>query len=217
MVFADRVDAGGRLAALLEQYRAEDPVVIGLPRGGVVVAAEVARALGAALDVLVVRKLGAPYNPEFAIGAVARGEVVLNEEVDPQVLPPGYLDKVIGAETLELERRERLFRSDRPALPVTDRTVIVVDDGVATGSTAAVAVRALRRAGSRRIVFAAPVAAPDAAARLARLADAVVFLHEPPDFRAVSRWYEIFDQTTDAEVVELLARHAPSAGAQAAR
>ncbi len=212
MIFTDRVDAGTRLAEQLERFRAESPVVIGLPRGGVVVAAEVARALSAPLDVVVVRKLGAPYNPEYAIGALARGELVLNEETRPQDLPAGYLDQVIAKETRELERREGLFRGGRQATPVAGRTVIVVDDGLATGSTAAAAVRALRRAGPRRIVLAVPVAARDAVERLASLADEVVCLQEPLDFRAVSLWYRVFDQTSDAEVVELLARAAPSAG-----
>lgn len=205
-MFTDRADAGSRLAARLEVYRREQPVVIGLPRGGVVVAAEVARALNAPLDVLVVRKLGAPNYPEFAIGAIARGETVLNEEVDPASLPPGYLDRLIAAETRELERREVLYRGGNAAVPVAGRTVLVVDDGLATGSTAAAAVRALRRAGPRRIVLAVPVAAPDSAERLARIADEVVCLHTPPEFRAVSLWYRSFGQTSDEEVVDLLAR-----------
>jgi putative phosphoribosyl transferase len=214
MTFTDRADAGRRLAARLESYRRDrndQPVVIGLPRGGVVVAAEVARLLEAPLDVVVVRKLGAPDYPEFAIGAIARGETVLNEEIDPGSLPPGYLDRVIATETRELERREALYRGGRAAVPVAGRTVLVVDDGLATGSTAAAAVRALRHAGARHIVLAVPVAAPDSAARLARLADEVVCLATPADFRAVSLWYRSFGQTSDEEVVELLQRaHAPA-------
>jgi predicted phosphoribosyltransferase len=218
MTFTDRADAGRRLAARLEPYRrdrndqSEVPVVIGLPRGGVVVAAEVARLLEAPLDVVVVRKLGAPDYPEFAIGAIARGETVLNEEIDPASLPPGYLDRVIAAETRELERRERLYRGGRAAVPVAGCTVLVVDDGLATGATAAAAVRALRRAGARRIVVAVPVAAPDSAERLARLADEVVCLFTPADFRAVSLWYRSFGQTSDEEVVELLQRASARAG-----
>jgi putative phosphoribosyl transferase len=214
MTFTDRAEAGRRLAARLESYRRDrndQPVVIGLPRGGVVVAAEVARLLEAPLDVVVVRKLGAPDYPEFAIGAIARGETVLNEEIDPGSLPPGYLDRVIATETRELERREALYRGGRAAVPVAGRTVLVVDDGLATGSTAAAAVRALRHAGARHIVLAVPVAAPDSAARLARLADEVVCLATPADFRAVSLWYRSFGQTSDEEVVELLQRaHAPA-------
>jgi len=218
MTFTDRADAGRRLAARLEIYRRDrndQPVVIGLPRGGVVVAAEVARLLEAPLDVVVVRKLGAPDYPEFAIGAIARGETVLNEEIDPGSLPPGYLDRVIATETRELERRETLYRGGRAAVPVAGRTVLVVDDGLATGSTAAAAVRALRHAGARRIVVAVPVAAPDSAQRLARLADEVVCLFTPADFRAVSLWYRSFGQTSDEEVVELLHRASAPAPAVA--
>lgn len=218
MTFTDRADAGRRLAARLEPYRGDrndQPVVIGLPRGGVVVAAEVARLLEAPLDVVVVRKLGAPDYPEFAIGAIARGETVLNEEIDPASLPPGYLDRVIATETRELERREALYRGGRAAVPVAGRSVLVVDDGLATGSTAAAAVRALRHAGARRIVVAVPVAAPDSARRLARLADEVVCLATPADFRAVSLWYRSFGQTSDEEVVELLQRASAPAPAVA--
>jgi putative phosphoribosyl transferase len=218
MMFADRAEAGRLLASRLEPYGRDEkdrPVVIGLPRGGVVVALEVARALGAPLDVVVVRKLGAPGYPEFAIGAIARGETVLNDEVDPASLPPGYLDRVIATEMRELERREALYRGGNPPVPVAGRTVLVVDDGLATGSTAAAAVRALRRAGPRRIVLAVPVAAPDSAERLSRLADEVVCLHTPPDFRAVSLWYASFGQTTDEEVVDILHRARAMAAAPA--
>ena len=206
LLFADRADAGDRLAARLEKYRTEQPVVLALPRGGVVVGAEVARALGAPLDVVVVRKLGAPGNPEFALGAMARGEIVLNEEIAADRLPPGYLDRVIRSEARELDRRESLYRGGRAPVPVEDRTVIVVDDGLATGSTAAAAVKALRRLAPRHVVVAVPVGAADSVARLARLADDVVCLHAPADFRAVSLWYDVFDQTSDAAVVDLLAR-----------
>jgi putative phosphoribosyl transferase len=209
-LFQDRADAGRRLAARLEPLRAERPVVLALPRGGVVVGYEVARALDAPLDVLVVRKLGAPGYPEYAVGAVARGGVVLNDEVRPGDLPKGYLDDVIAAETRELERRERLYRGDRPPVPVAGRTVIVVDDGLATGSTAAAAVAALRQSNPGRIVLAIPVAAPDSVRRLAAVADEVVCLAAPDDFRAVSLWYAAFDQTTDDEVIALLAA-APAA------
>jgi len=140
---------------------------------------------------------------------------VLNDEIDPGSLPPGYLDRVIATETRELERREALYRGGRPAVPLAGRTVLVVDDGLATGSTAAAAVRALRRAGPRRIVLAVPVAAPDSAERLARLADEVVCLSTPADFRAVSLWYRSFGQTSDEEVIELLQRASAPAPAVA--
>ena len=215
MLFVDRADAGRQLAARLEGYRGEQPVVVGLPRGGMVVAAEVARALGAPLDIVVVRKLGAPGYPEFAIGAIARGETVLNEEVSPASLPAGYLEQVIAAERAELERRESAYRSGRAAVPLAGRTVLVIDDGLATGSTAAAAVQALRRSSPRRIVLAVPVAAPDSAARLTHVADAVVCLQTPPDFRAVSLWYRSFDQTSDEEVIDLLERARQAAPAVA--
>lgn len=182
-------------------------MVVALPRGGVVVGAAVAAELGAPLDVLVVRKLGAPGNPEYAIGAIARDATVLNDDVVPsRDLPAGYLERVTAAERAELERRERAYRGERTAVPLEGRTAILVDDGLATGSTAAAALVALRRLGPRRVVLAVPVAAPDALERVKSVADEVVCLAAPPLFRAVSLWYDVFDQTSDDEVVALLAQ-----------
>ncbi|HXG43936.1 MAG TPA: phosphoribosyltransferase [Gemmatimonadales bacterium] len=214
MRFADRRDAGRRLAQALERYRSAQPVVLGLPRGGVPVAAEVARALGAPLDVLVVRKLGAPGHPEFAVGAVAAGATVLHDDVVQQLgIPPEYLDRVIAQEQEELARRERAYRGSRPGVEVHGRTVILVDDGLATGATAEAAIRVLRAQGAGRIVLAVPVSAPDTLRRLTPLVDDLVCLSAPPGFRAVSLSYDDFSPTSDEEVLACLhERPAASAG-----
>ncbi len=203
--FHDRRDAGRRLAPLLERFRNAHPLVLGLPRGGVPVAREIATALEAPLDLVVARKLGAPGHPEVGIGAVAPGARFL----DPDALrffqvPPTYLEAVESAERGELERRERLYRGGRPAPSLTGRTVILVDDGLATGVTARAAIASARRQDPAAVIFAAPVCAPETAAELRREADAVVCLAEPPGFLAVGEWYEDFRQTTDAEVLACL-------------
>ena len=209
MRFRDRIEAGRALAGRLGGYAGRpDVVVIGLPRGGVPVAFEVARALGAPLDVLVVRKLGLPGEEELAMGAVAGGGVrVLNADVVEALgVPTHVIDAVAAAELEELERRERLYRDDRPALEVRGRTAILVDDGVATGSTVRAGVLALRRRGAARVVVAAPVSARDARARLAEEADEVVVLAAPEPFYAVGLWYEDLTPTSHEEVRELLER-----------
>ena len=203
--FADRADAGRQLAPLLEKFRAENPLVLGLARGGVVVAAEVAAALGAPLDVLVARKVGVPQHEELAMGAVARGTSWLNERLIVQLgIPPPAVDRQVAAETHEVERREALYREGRPALPVKGRTVILVDDGIATGATAVAGVRALRQLGARRVVLAAPVCSSEGAERVGREAHAVVCAIRPPDFFAVSQAYESFPQLRDDEVCRSL-------------
>ena len=205
MPYRDRYDAGRRLAAKLESYRGERPIVLGLPRGGVVVGYEVAVALDAPLDVLVVRKLGAPGAEEVAIGALAPDVVMLNRPLIAALdVPRSYLTAVIERERTELGRRERLYRGVRPPPPVTGRTVILVDDGLATGSTALAAVESLRCRAPATIVFAAPVCSPDGARALAKAADAVVCPECPEDFRAVGVWYRDFTPTTDREVLECL-------------
>ncbi len=205
MLFADRHDTGRRLAAALQRYRgAPDVVVLGVPRGGVVVAAEVARDLGLPLDVVVTRKIGAPGNPEYAVGAVdADGHVFAGIQLG---LPEGYLERVASAEQAEIARRVSAYRAGRPALGLAGKTVLVVDDGIATGLTLRAAVRYLKRHGAMRVVIAAPVAAPDSAARLRHEADDVVTLAEPLGFSSVGQFYERFDQTSDAEVETLLQR-----------
>jgi predicted phosphoribosyltransferase len=207
--FADRAAAGRALARRLAHYAGRaDVVVLGLPRGGVVVAAEVARALHAPLDVYLVRKLGVPGHEELAFGAIASGGVrVLNEDIIAHL---GLTDPVINAvaqrEERELQRRERAYRGHRPAVDVTGRVVIVVDDGIATGATMAAAVRALRELGPARIVVAAPTAAASTVDAFRDQADEVVTVIAPEEFYGVGQWYVNFDQTTDEEVIALLDR-----------
>ena len=204
--FEDRRDAGRKLVRVLSRYREDRPVVFALPRGGVPVAYEVALALGAPLDVLVARKLGAPDQPEYGIGAVAPGGVrVLNEYAVGRLgIPEAYLDEITARETAEVERRLRQFRRGRPETPVAGRTAILVDDGLATGVTARAAVRALRLRTPARLVLSAPVCAAQTAARLQTEVDDLVCLECPPDLGAIGFWYADFDQTSDEEVVELL-------------
>ena len=205
MTFADRADAGRRLAAALDHFRNRDPLVLALPRGGVPVGYQVARALGAPLDVIVVRKLGAPGHEELAVGAIARGAVYIDWPIVRQLgVSETYLDRVTAAEERELERREQAYRQGRPALPIEARTVILVDDGLATGATLRAALTAVRRERPASIVVAVPVGAPESVARLRQTADDVVCLDLPPDFRAVSLSYQDFSPTSDAEVVECL-------------
>jgi len=205
--FTDRYQAGRLLAAAVEHYRGTaDLVVLALPRGGVPVASEVAKALGAPLDVLVVRKLGAPGHSELAIGAIASGGArVLNDDVIRSLrIDDATLDRIVARETLELTRRESLYRDDRPPLDVAGRTVMLVDDGVATGATMLVAVSACRQLGAKRLVVAVPLGAPDSLARIRDVADEVVCLLAPPALVSVGQWYDDFSQTTDAEVRALL-------------
>jgi putative phosphoribosyl transferase len=207
-LFLDRVDAGRQLAVRLRAYRGESPLVLGLPRGGVPVAYEVARELDAPLDVCVVRKIGAPIQPELGIGAVSEDGALY---VDPRAqrsvgVSDEELDELIGQKRDEVEARVRLFRGGAPPLDVRGRTVIVVDDGLATGGTARAALQTLRARGAGRIVLAVPVAASDSLDDLAALADEVVCLHPEDAFYAVGLWYDDFSPTTDDDVVALLER-----------
>lgn len=208
MVFEDRVDAGKRLAQALEEYRGRDLVVLGVPRGGVVVADEVARALGAPLDIVVARKLPAPGNPELAIGAVAADGA---DVIDPMAslypgVTPGYIERVKAEEMAEIDRRLQAYRGDRPPLDVAGKTVLVVDDGIATGSTVMASLRSLKKRGPAELVLAVPVGPPSSIERLRGEADRVVVLQTPEPFFAVGEWYQRFDQVSDEEVVEILSR-----------
>jgi putative phosphoribosyl transferase len=206
MPFLDRSDAGRRLAGRLLHLRGQDVVVLGLPRGGVPVAAEVARVLGAPLDVILVRKLGVPVQPELGLGAIGEGDVrIINPEVVAIThVTAGEIAAVEKRERAELERRARRFRGDRPRTPLTGRTAIVIDDGIATGSTARAACRVARAQGAVRVVLAVPVAPPPARTALADAADEVICLETPRHFLAIGEWYEDFSQTSDGEVVRLL-------------
>lgn len=209
--FRDRTEAGQRLARRLSAYADRDDVlVLALPRGGVPVGFEVARELGAPLDVFVVRKLGVPGHEELAMGAIASGGVrVLNQDVvDGLDIPDAMIDAVAMRELHELERREHSYRDDLPAPDVQGRTVILVDDGLATGSTMRAAVAALRRLGPHQIIVAVPTAAPTTRAEFQYIADACICDMTPEPFHAVGLWYDDFSQTTDDEVRELLARAA---------
>jgi predicted phosphoribosyltransferase len=213
-VFADRRDAGRRLAhRLAELDDASDVVVLGLPRGGVPVAAEVATALGAPLDILVVGKVGVPGHEELALAAVADdGTAVVNAPVVAATgLADGQVDALVRRHVAALERRGAELRPGEPPVELAGRTVVVVDDGMATGATMRVAVEVVRRRHPRRVVVAVPVAALDAAGAVAPLADRVVCVLTPRDFHAVGQWYADFTQVTDAEVRALLA--APGSGA----
>jgi predicted phosphoribosyltransferase len=205
--FANRHDAGRRLGAALAHRRGEaDWLVLGLPRGGLAVAFEVAQALHAPLDVLVVRKLGHPGHEEYAMGAIAAGGVhLMNEDIGWPVDEDVIAD-TIRREEAELQRRERLYRGDRPAPAIEGSAVIVVDDGLATGATMRVAVAALRQRGAAKVVVAVPVGSRDACELLQREADEVICLAAPEYFRAVGIWYSHFDQASDDEVRELLAK-----------
>lgn len=207
MIYRDRKHAGEMLAKALADQAGPDVVVVGLPRGGVPVAYEVARALGAPLDVFVVRKLGVPFQPELAMGAIASGGILVRNENVLRLVPDpdASLELVRRREQAVLEERERQYRGQRPALDLAGRKVIVVDDGIATGSTMKAAVQALKAGGASSVVVAVPVGPPDTCRELKRLADLVVCLQTPALFSAVGQWYEDFGQTRDEEVGRLLA------------
>jgi len=207
--FADRREAGRRLALALARFKGSGTLVLALPRGGVPVAFEVAQALGADLDVLVVRKIGAPGHAELGIGAVVDGsepQLVINEETARMTgASPDYIEAEKGRQLAEVERRKRAYRGERPDPEIEGRTVIVVDDGIATGGTMKAALQALRRRTPARLVMAVPVAPADSLAELEQECDEVVCLEKPAMFLAVGDHYADFRQTEDDEVVRLLA------------
>lgn len=209
--FRNRHEAGGELGELLVEERrsgaiAGEVLVLGLPRGGVPVAVAVAERMKAPVDILVVRKLGVPGREELAMGAIASGgSLVMNQGlIDELGVPQSAISSVVTREMAELQRREALYRMGRPDIDVADKTVVVVDDGIATGASMKVAVEALRSQSPRLLCAAAPVASVDACARLGRVADSVVVVTQPDPFRAVGYWYDTFTQTTDDEVIALL-------------
>lgn len=207
MRFVDRTGAGEALAeALSGRVEGDDPVVLGIPRGGVVVAAAVARALELPLDVVVPRKLGAPHNPELGIGAIAPGVRVLDVRMVRALgVSRAYIEEEVARQEAEIARRMQTYRVGRPPLELEGRLVHIVDDGVATGGTAIAAVRWAKARNAQRVALAVPVAPPQTLAALSREADEVVALEAPSGFGSVGEWYERFDQTSDEEVIGLLA------------
>ena len=204
--FRDRRDAGRQLAAALARFRGSDPAIFALPRGGVPVAYEVARALSAPLDLVLVRKIGAPGQREFGLGAVAEGGVMAMDAALVRAVapPPGYVEAETARELAEMRRREQCYAGARVAVPVGGRMAIVIDDGVATGGTARAALRSLRQRGAARLVLALPVVAPESLEALRMEADEIVFLHAPARMSAVGAHYDDFAPTSDAEVSALL-------------
>jgi putative phosphoribosyl transferase len=206
-LFADRREAGARLAAALEDLADADVVVLAIPRGGVIVGEAVARALGAPLDVVVPRKIGAPGNPELGIGAIAPGVRVLDERIVQALrVSPEYIEREIDAQEAEIDRRQQAYRAGRGPLDVRGKVAVVVDDGIATGGTAAAALRWAGARGAGEVVLAVPVAPTASIRRLRADADRIVVLATPEPFLAVGEWYDRFDQTSDAEVIASLAR-----------
>ena len=212
-IFEDRIEAGERLAEVLKEHAGPGTVVLGIPRGGVIVGEVLARTLGVPLDVVVPRKVGAPGNPELGLGAVAPGVRVLDPWLIERLgVSEEYLEREIAVQEAETVRRLRAYRAGRSPIDLRGRTVIVADDGVATGGTAAAALRWARAQGAERVVLAVPVAPPQTMERLRSEADDVVALATPEPFFAVGEWYRTFDQTSDEEVVAALARAAETAG-----
>lgn len=208
VIFENRSEAGKRLALALEEYRHEKPIVLALPRGGVPIGAEIAKALNASLSVVVVRKIGAPHNPEFGIGAVAEGNVRVLDK--PSIKRLGISKEELAEETKkekeELKRRIATYRNGRPLPQFQKRTVILVDDGLATGITAQAAIAMIKKQKPKQIIFASPVCAYDTLRELRHLVDSVICVTTPVDFAAVGQWYRSFEQVSDEEVVALLRR-----------
>lgn len=209
MLFQDRQDAGQKMVALLEKYKDNtQAIILALPRGGVVVAYEVAKALNLPLDLVVPRKIGAPGNPEFAIGAIAEdGEPIFNQEiVSAYGITKEYIDSEVEKERKEAKRRLKTYRGDRPPLELKDKIAILIDDGIATGATMQAAIRSVKAKGAKKIIVAVPVTAQDSLKQIQSEVDEVIYLDAPLFFGAVGAFYKEFDQTTDEEVIELMKR-----------
>lgn len=206
MIFKNRKQAGEQLARRLVKYKGKKTVVLAIPRGGVVVGAEVARVLGCPLDVIVTRKIGAPGNPEFAIGAIGPyDQIFLNQEIIARYnIPKEYLNAEIGRQGLEMERRERAYRESRQPLGLKGKTVILVDDGIATGANVRVAVKSVKCQRPKKLILAVPVGPKETIEELKEEVDELVCLSTPSDFYAVGQFYQEFGQTSDEEVIEIL-------------
>ncbi len=215
MLFTDRADAGKKLARRLLQLKDKKPVVLALPRGGVPVAFEVAKALGAPLDLVLVRKIGVPFQEEYALGAIADGgepELVIDENIRRSLnIPEGYVERAKAEALEEIERRRHVYIGKRAPVEIAGCTAIIVDDGIATGATMRAALRVVRRRNPAWLVLAVPVAPPDSLRRLAEEADETICLHKPEYFTAVGQFYQDFGQTQDDEVIALLAQAERSA------
>ncbi|WP_417622481.1 phosphoribosyltransferase [Parasphingorhabdus sp.] len=207
-LFADRRDAGRQLAARLADKAAENPVILALPRGGVPVAYEVAKALDAELDLLMVRKIGAPGWPEYGMGAVIDGanpQLVMNEDIVRQIAPsPEYIRNEVQRQLAEIERRRKIYCGDRKPVDLADRTIIIVDDGIATGGTVKAALKGVQENRPRRTILAVPVAPRSTLAELESQCDEIICLHVPVDFGAVGAFYQNFNQTEDSEIISLM-------------
>ncbi len=208
--FKNRTDAGQKLAESLKEYKAaKDTLILALPRGGVPVADAVAQALGLPLDVCIVRKLGVPEEEELAMGAIAapQGQYLNRDIITSMHIPQKLIDAAIARETVELNRRNTLYRQDKPVPKMTGKTVIVVDDGIATGATMQAAIISLRQAGAKKIISALPVGSSAACIELSTIADKVICLHQPEPFYGVGQWYQDFSQTSDSEVQDILKKY----------
>ena len=203
--FADRVDAGKRLASALTRFKSKDAIVLAIPRGGIVVGFEISKALGVSLDIIVPRKIGAPDNPELAIGAVTEdGTTILNERlVNDLGVPQNFIQKESERQRAEIERRLESYRGDVPYPSLKNRVVIIVDDGIATGYTMKAALASVRKKGAKAVVIAIPVGPPSTIKELERVTDHVICLYTPEEFYAIGEFYEDFSQTTDEEVKRL--------------
>lgn len=212
MIFKDRRDAGHQLASLLQEYEGrKDVTVIGLPRGGVITASEVAKELGLPLDIVVPRKIGAPGHEEFAIGALCEeGDAILDRStIDYLDISERYLNAKISEEKAEAKRRLEKYRGDRPLLDLKEKTAIIIDDGIATGHTMRAAIASTKRKGAKEVIVAVPVTARDSLDTIDGEADKVIYIDAPIFFDAIGRFYQIFDQTEDEEVIEIMKNQSP--------